>query len=103
LLLTLTRNIVENIEASVLSAKKSVLTGILIRAALLVGHDLLPERVKHKYELGLLQTWWGRPAQTFLNAAVWLIYPMLMWLPLRGMICLLLVLEPSLRRLFMVS
>ncbi|KDR79578.1 hypothetical protein GALMADRAFT_1245135 [Galerina marginata CBS 339.88] len=100
---SLTRSIVENVEASVLSAKKNWITRILVRVALMIGHDLLPDRVREKYQLKILSTWWQRVIQKVLIAVLWVVYPMLMWLPLRGMICLLLVLEPPLRPLFMSS
>lgn len=99
---SLTRETIFNVEASVLSAKKSWITSILVRAALIIGFDLLPERVKVKYELKILKAWYVRAIQKLTMAILWVIYPMLMWLPLRGMICLLLVLEPQLRPLFMV-
>ena len=99
---SITRVVVENVETSVLSAKKNWITGILVRVALMIGFDLLPQRVREKYQLKILSTWWQRAIQKVLIAILWFIYPMLMWLPLRGMICLLLVLEPQLRPLFMV-
>lgn len=99
---SLTRVIVENVEGSVLSAKKNPITALLVRVALMIGYDLLPIRVREKYQLKILSTWWQRAIQRILIAILWVIYPMLMWLPLRGMICLLLVLEPQLRPIFMV-
>lgn len=99
---SLTRVIVENVEGSVLSAKKNIITAILVRIALMIGYDLLPTRVREKYQLKILSTWWQRAIQKILIAVLWVIYPMLMWVPLRGMICLLLVLEPQLRSIFMV-
>ncbi|PPQ78863.1 hypothetical protein CVT25_002431 [Psilocybe cyanescens] len=100
---SLTRVIVENVEGSVLSAKKNIITAILVRIALMIGYDLLPTRVREKYQLKILSTWWQRAIQKILIAVLWVIYPMLMWVPLRGMICLLLVLEPQLRSIFMSS
>ncbi|KAJ7262720.1 Decaprenyl diphosphate synthase-like protein [Mycena haematopus] len=93
----LTESVVHNVEASVISAKKHWITGLLVRAALMVGHSLLPERVKSKYQLNILKSRTARVIQRVLCASLWLVYPFLMLIPLRGMICLLLVLEPQLR------
>ncbi|KAJ7640491.1 Decaprenyl diphosphate synthase-like protein [Mycena polygramma] len=93
----LTGTVVQNVEASVISAKKHWITGLLVRAALMVGHSLLPERVRCKYELNILKSRIARAIQWSLCASLWLVYPFLLLIPLRGMICLLLVLEPQLR------
>ncbi|KAJ7186831.1 hypothetical protein C8R46DRAFT_1058177, partial [Mycena filopes] len=93
----LTGTVVHNVEASVLSAKKHWLTGLLVRAALMVGHSLLPDRVRSKYQLNILKSRTARAVQWVLCAGLWLVYPCLMLIPLRGMMCLLLVLEPPLR------
>ncbi|KAJ7629478.1 Decaprenyl diphosphate synthase-like protein [Mycena polygramma] len=93
----LTGTVVQNVEASVISAKKHWITGLLVRAALMVGHSLLPERVRCKYELNILKSRTARAIQWSLCASLWLVYPFLLLIPLRGMICLLLVLEPQLR------
>ncbi|KAF7328933.1 Alkyl transferase [Mycena venus] len=93
----LTGTVVHNVEASVISAKKHWITGLLVRAALMVGHSLLPERVKSKYQLNILKFRTARAIQWALCTSLWLVYPFLMLIPLRGMICLLLVLEPQLR------
>jgi hypothetical protein len=99
----LTQDVVANVEKSVLGAKKRYITSVLVRAALMIGHDLLPERVKCKYKLRMLNTKWKRLIQKSLIAALWMVYPLLLWIPLRGMICLLLVLESNLRPIFHVS
>ena len=99
----LTCDVVTDVENSVLRAKKRCITSLLVRAALMVGHDLLPERVKVKYQLRMLDSKWKRYTQKILIALLWLIYPLLLQIPLRGMICLLLVLESSLRPIFHVS
>ncbi|KAJ7240804.1 Decaprenyl diphosphate synthase-like protein [Mycena rebaudengoi] len=93
----ITNIVVRNIEASVIEAKKSWLTSIMIRCALMVGFTLLPERVQSKYKLAILRSQSACRVQRVLCAVLWAIYPFLMWIPLRGMICLLLVLEPQLR------
>ncbi|KAJ6589001.1 Decaprenyl diphosphate synthase-like protein [Mycena capillaripes] len=93
----LTGTVVHNVEASVISAKKHWITGVLVRIALMVGHSLLPERVKSKYQLNILNSRTARAVQWMLCAFLWLVYPFLMLIPLRGMMCLLLVLEPQLR------
>lgn len=100
---SLTRTIVENVERSACTAEKSWVTNILIRMAFMIGYDLLPERVQKQYQLKLLSKAWQRAVQKILIAILWVVYPMLMWIPLRGMITLLLVLEPPLRHFFMVS
>jgi hypothetical protein len=100
---SLTRTIVENVERSACTAEKSWVTNILIRMAFMIGYDLLPERVQKQYQLKLLSKAWQRAVQKILIAILWVIYPMLMWIPLRGMITLLLVLEPPLRHFFMVG
>jgi hypothetical protein len=99
----LTGTVVHNVEASVLSAKKHWITGLLVRAALMVGHSLLPERVRSKYQLKILDSRVARAVQWTLCALLWLVYPFLMLIPLRGMMCLLLVLEPPLRPILRVS
>ncbi|KAJ7086460.1 hypothetical protein B0H15DRAFT_350759 [Mycena belliarum] len=98
----LTGTVVHNVEASVLAAKKHWITGLLVRAALMVGFSLLPERVKSKYQLKILDSRAARAVQWTLCAVLWLIYPFLMLIPLRGMMCLLLVLEPPLRPILRV-
>jgi uncharacterized protein (DUF2236 family) len=100
----LTRKTVHNLEASLTSAKNSKhwVTNLLVRAALMIGHSLLPERVKCKYQLDILKSQTARGIQRVLCALLWLTYPFLMWIPLRGMMCLLLVLEPQLRPVFRV-
>jgi hypothetical protein len=98
----LTGTVVHNVEASVISAKKHWITGLLVRAALIVGYSLLPERVKCKYQLNILKSRTARGIQRVLCASLWLIYPFLMLIPLRGMMCLLLVLEPQLRPILRV-
>ncbi|KAJ7471916.1 Decaprenyl diphosphate synthase-like protein [Mycena latifolia] len=92
-----TRTVVHDIEASILSGNKHWITDLLVRAALMVGYSLLPERVKSKYQLEILESRAARAVQWTLCAGLWLIYPCLMLIPLRGVICLLLVLEPELR------
>jgi hypothetical protein len=69
----------------------------------MVGFSLLPERVKSKYQLNILKSHFARGIQWTLCAVLWAIYPCLMWIPLRGMMCLLLVLEPQLRPVLRVS
>lgn len=100
---TLTRETIYNVEYSVLLAGQSWITDILMQAALIIGFDLLPERVKVKYKFKVLCPWYRRGLQRLAMAFLWVVYPMLMWLPPRGMICLLLILEPQLRPIFMVS
>lgn len=99
----LTRDVVTNVENSVMGAKKRWITALLVKMALMVGHDLLPERVKIKYQLRILDKRWKRCIQKSIITVLWLIYPLLLWIPLRGMICLLLVLESNLRPIFHVS
>jgi hypothetical protein len=98
----LKRNVVENIERSALELKKSWITAAILRASLMIGHSLLPDHLKAKYPLKILSTRSGRVIQRVLCALLWVLYPSLMWLPLRGMICLLLVLEPQLRPVLLV-
>ena len=98
----LARSVVTNVERSALSAKKSWIMGLFIRAGLMVGHELLPQRVRDKYELELLQSWWARLIQKCLCGILWLIFPFLMCIPLREMSCLLLMLKPQLRPIFHV-
>ncbi|KAF8147785.1 hypothetical protein K438DRAFT_1867311 [Mycena galopus ATCC 62051] len=93
----LTGTVVHNVEASAISAKKHWITDILVRAALMIGYSLLPERVKSKYQLNILKSRTARAIQRVLCASLWFVYPFLMLIPLRGTICLLLVLEPQLR------
>ncbi|KDR68853.1 hypothetical protein GALMADRAFT_935964 [Galerina marginata CBS 339.88] len=53
------------------------------------------------YQFKVLSTWWLRVIQKVLIALLWFIYPMLMWVPLRGAICLLIIVEPQLKPIFM--
>ncbi|KAF7342659.1 Alkyl transferase [Mycena sanguinolenta] len=90
------------LEDGMMSAQKHWMTGMLLRAAFMVGHSLLPERVKSNYPLAVLKSRTGRFAQSALCAVLWLVYPFLILIPLRGAMCLLLVLEPQLRPIFRV-
>jgi hypothetical protein len=98
----LSGTIMHNIEASIISSKKHWVTGLLVRAAFMIGHSLLPDRVKCKYQLNTLKSRKARIIQRALCASLWLIYPFLVLIPLRGLLCLLLVLEPQLRPTFRV-
>ena len=93
---------VHKLEAGIISAQTRWITGMFIRAALVVGHSLLPECVKSKYRLDTLNSWTARLVQRTLCASVWLVHSFPMVIPLRGTICLLLVLEPELRPIFRV-
>ncbi|KAF7342539.1 Alkyl transferase [Mycena sanguinolenta] len=95
---------IRKLEVSVLSAQTCGITALFIRAALMVGHSLLPERVKPKYRLDILKSRTAQIVQRALCTVVWLVYysfPMV--IPPRGTICLLLVLEPQLRPIFRSS
>jgi len=99
-----TRSIVQSIEIPILTGKMKWITRIMARGALMIGFDLLPQRVRDRdqYQLKVLSTPCQRAIQKILIAVFWFFYPALMWLPLRGMICFMLVLEPCLRPIFMV-
>ncbi|KAJ7834709.1 putative undecaprenyl diphosphate synthase-domain-containing protein [Mycena olivaceomarginata] len=99
----LSGTIMHNIEASIISSKKHWVTGLLVRTAFMIGHSLLPDRVKCKYQLNTLKSRKARITQRALCASLWLIYPFLVLIPLRGLMCLLLVLEPQLRPTFRSS
>ena len=100
----LTRSIVQSIEIPILTGKMKWITRIVARAALMIGFDLLPQRVRDRdqYQLRVLSTPCQRAIQKIMIAVLWFFYPALMWLPLRGMICLMLILEPGLRPIFTV-
>jgi hypothetical protein len=92
-----TRRVIGAVETSLIDAEKSWITALLLRCALIVGYTLLPERVKHKYQLEIMKFRFSQVLQVIICATLWLVYPFLLWIPLRGTICILLVLEPSLR------
>ncbi|PPQ81724.1 hypothetical protein CVT25_013448 [Psilocybe cyanescens] len=100
---SITRKIVEEVEESALTANMGWITRTLFALGLMIGYDLLPERVRDQYQLKILSKWWQRAIQRIVIATLWFVYPALMWLPLRGVICLLLVLEPQTRPVFMSS
>ncbi|KAF7334704.1 Alkyl transferase [Mycena venus] len=90
--------VINNIEASLVELrKKRWLTAIILRIALMVGFTLLPERVQSKYQLDVLKSRSARAVQRIICVLLWLVYPFLVWVPLRGIICLLVILEPQLR------
>jgi len=102
--LDFTRSIVQSIEIPILTGEMKWITRIVARAALMIGFDLLPQRVRDRdqYQLKVLTTPLQRTIQKILIAMLWFFYPALMWLPLRGVICLMLILEPRLRPIFVV-
>jgi len=102
--LDFTRSTVQSIETPLIFRKMNCITRVVARAALMIGFDLLPQRVRERdqYQLKVLSTPCQRAIQKILTAMLWFFYPTLMWLPLRGMICLILILEPHLRPIFMV-
>lgn len=100
---SVSRKIVEEIENAAVTTRMRWLTSIILRLGLMIGYDLLPERVRSQYQLKLLKYRWQRAIQKIVVIILWLLYPALMWLPLRGVICLLLILEPATRPIFMVS
>ncbi|KAF8075737.1 Decaprenyl diphosphate synthase-like protein [Lyophyllum atratum] len=88
-----------------LTSKMSLISRLLCRVGLMIGFELLPQRVRDQgqYQLKVLSTPWQRAIQKILMAVLWFFYPMLMWLPLRGAMCLILISEPQLRPVFMSS
>lgn len=99
---SLTRSIVKEVEHAAINSKMNWTTKIWIRLSLMVGYDLLPARVREAYDLQILRSRLSRFILKAVMASLWLVYPILMWLPLRGVICLMLVLEPHLRPIFKV-
>ncbi|KAH9481056.1 Isoprenyl transferase [Psilocybe cubensis] len=96
------QKLVEEIENAATTSNIKWPTAILFRLGLMIGHDLLPEKLRNQYQLKALRSPWQRCLQKIVISVLWLVYPVLMWLPLRGVITLLLVLEPSTRSIFMV-
>lgn len=95
---TLNGAVIGDIEASLIDlGKKRWITSVVLRAALMMGFSLLPERIQSRYRLAVLKSRYARAAQRIMCGMLWAVYPLLPWLPLRGMICLLLVVEPQLR------
>lgn len=76
---------------------------LLLHAALLIGHDLLPPELKTAYRPDLLQGRMAPTIQRVLLAALWLVYPSLARLPLRGLISLFCVLDPGAREVVELS
>jgi hypothetical protein len=99
----LTHTVVQDLAQFATATRKSWFTNMLIHMAILIGHDLLPQHVREHYDLEILPKRWQKIIQRLLIIGLWIVYPILMWLPLRGLITLFLILEPSLRRPFMVS
>ncbi|KAJ7512250.1 hypothetical protein B0H11DRAFT_2182634 [Mycena galericulata] len=90
--------IIRGIEASMIDLrKKRWITSIVFRAALMVGFSLLPTRVHARYQLTVLKSRRARFVQRNVCALLWAVYPFLVWIPLRGLICLFLIVEPQLR------
>lgn len=100
--LNFTRSVFQSIETAPTTAKMSCFSRIFLAAGLMTGFDLLPQRVRNQYQLKLLSTWWQRAIQKILIGVLWFFYPMTMWLPPRGLICLILILQPQLRPAFIV-
>jgi len=100
--LNFTRSVFQSIETGPMTAKMNCISRFFYTAGLMIGFDLLPQRVRDQYQLKLLSTWWWRAIQKILIAALWFFYPMMMWLPPRGFICLVLILQPQLRPDFIV-
>ncbi|KAJ7074758.1 putative undecaprenyl diphosphate synthase-domain-containing protein [Mycena amicta] len=85
-------------EVATLRSRTHPVTHLFLHLGLLIGHSVLPERLKCRFPLAILESRWGRATQRFLCFVLWLVYPCLISLPLRGMICMLLIFEPPLRR-----
>ena len=100
--LNFTRSLFQSIETAPMTAKMNWISRFFYTAGLMIGFDLLPQRVRDQYQLKLLSTWWRRAIQKILIAMLWFFYPMMMWLPPRGLICLVLILQPQLRSAFIV-
>jgi uncharacterized protein (DUF2236 family) len=82
--------------------KANPLTKLIIRLAVLIGMDLLPERVRESYATQL-ENMKGRKMEKYLlDGLLWSIYPFLPWISLRGVMTLLLILEPDLRNVMEV-
>ncbi|CAK5283456.1 unnamed protein product [Mycena citricolor] len=94
----LTSDIIFSLEASILvSTRMRWITSLGLRAAFLVGHTLLPEELKAQYVLAGVRSPVSRMVQRVLCALLWLLYPLLLWLPLRGLIAFVIFLEPSMK------
>ncbi|CAK5267944.1 unnamed protein product [Mycena citricolor] len=94
----LTSDIIFSLEASILvSTRMRWITSLGLRAAFLVGHTLLPEELKAQYVLAGVRSPVSRMVQRVLCALLWLLYPLLLWLPLRGLIAFVVFFEPSMK------
>ena len=72
-----TQEMITSIESAILNTEMKWVTSVLLRASLMIGHDLLPEKVKQRYELRVLDSPMKKLAQRTLCAMLWFIYPFL--------------------------
>jgi len=94
---TLRPKIVSQLENANAVLGKTWLMQALFSAAWLVGIELLPTDVRAAYQLPAEPT---RLSSAVLTVSTWFIdalYPLLPWLPLRGMVALVCALEPGMR------
>ncbi|KAK7051901.1 alkyl transferase [Favolaschia claudopus] len=98
----LANSFVELVEtATTTSERKNSFFRMFTYIQLMIGHSLLPERAKSRIPLNIiLKSRSARIIQLILCAVLRLVYPWIVSLPLRGVICLMLVLHPELRPIF---
>ena len=97
-----TQEMITSIETAILDTEMKWVTSVLLRASLMIGHDLLPEKVKQRYEFRVLDSPMKKLSQGTLCATLWFIYPFLPSLSMRGLLSLFLIFEPGLRSKFKV-
>ncbi|CAK5283454.1 unnamed protein product [Mycena citricolor] len=92
----LTTNIFLSLEETILlSTRMRWITSLGLKAAFLVGPTLLPGELKSQYVLKSARSPVSRITQRVLCALLRLLYPLLLWLPLRGLIALVVFIEPG--------